>query len=295
MSNSGAICCQPRTVHYLLSSPTQVRWLVLDEADRLFEMGYEKDVQKIVDVLNANGIVTPPAAAAQPTGNPFAKRDLTKIVVKPRLASETPTALLPDGEADAAAAGAEPGTTPQPTKLQSMLLSATLTASVRQLAGLALKNPLFIDTTDVNAADIQRTNTFAAAVDEAVADEKISIPATVSQSYVLVPPKLRLVTLAGLVAVEAQRAAGATKMLVFMGSEQMVEFHYDVMNEALTRKVLDSDDEDVQSDESGDDEVRMIGKKKRKGEKVTVKALEDYDNDRGDGEEPYLKGVRFFK
>lgn len=268
---------------------SQVRWLVLDEADRLFEMGYEKDVQKIVDVLNANGIKPAAAADAPATGNPFAKRDLTKIVVKPRLSADTPAAPA------AADADAEPGTTPQPTKLQSMLLSATLTASVRQLAGLALKDPLFIDTTDVNAADIQRTNTFAAAVDEAVADEKIVIPATVSQSYVLVPPKLRLVTLAGLIAVEAQRAGGATKMLVFMGSEQMVEFHYDVCNEALTRKVLDSDDEDVPTDdEGGDDDVRLLGKKKRKGKTVT-KALEEYENEKEDGEEPYLRGVRFFK
>ena len=34
---------------------SKVRWLVLDEGDRLMELGFEKDVQKIVSVLNIRG------------------------------------------------------------------------------------------------------------------------------------------------------------------------------------------------------------------------------------------------
>lgn len=273
-----------RLVDHLLHTDSfkldSVRWLVLDEADRLFEMGYEKDVQKIVDVINAKGSSADGANnTATASGNPFAKRDLTAVVAKP------------------AANSADAGDT---ERLQSMLLSATLTASVRELAGLALKDPLFIDTTDVNADDIKRTNAFATAVDEAVADEKICIPATVVQSYVLVPPKLRLVTLAGLIAVESQRAAGGapTKMLVFLGSEQMVDFHYDLMNEALTQKVLDSDDEGLESDDDESGGVALLKgtKKKSKGKNgKAAKILDEYESDVEDGDEPYLKGVRFFK
>lgn len=235
----------------------QVRWLVLDEADRLFEMGYEKDVKKIVDVLNENGVVKPTGTGEGDGRNPFAKVDPKTIIIKP-----VPVGGLP--------------------KLQSMLFSATLTASVRQLAGLALKDPLFIDTTDVNEADILKTNSFNNAVDEAMADEKISIPATVTQSYVLVPPKLRLVTLAGLVAVESKKST-STKMLVFLGTDHLVDFHHDVMNETLTQKIMDSDDE-------ADDEEGILQKIKGKG-----KGLSMDDDDVGDGEPAYLHGVRFFK
>lgn len=210
----------------------QVKWLVLDEADRLFEMGYEKDVKKIVDVLNENA--TKAEEGTEPK-NPFAKKE--PVV---RKSSDS--------------------------TLQSMLLSATLTSSVRQLAGLALKDPMFIDTSDVNDADILKSNTFEEAIDEAVADEKIVIPATVSQSYILVPPKLRLVTLSGLIAHETKKSASA-KMLIFLGTEHLVDFHFDVMNEALTRKVLDSDDEDEEGEEEEED----------------------------DGDQAILKGVRFFK
>ncbi|KAK5728481.1 ATP-dependent RNA helicase dbp7 [Elasticomyces elasticus] len=34
---------------------SQVRWLVMDEGDRLVELGFEKDIQKIVSVLNMRG------------------------------------------------------------------------------------------------------------------------------------------------------------------------------------------------------------------------------------------------
>lgn len=198
-----------------------VKWLVLDEADRLFELGYEKDVKKIVDALN-----TKPIVDGERT-NPFVKK-------------------------------VESAST-----IQSLLLSATLTHSVRQLAGLALKNPLFIDTSDVTNEDILKSNTFIESFDEVIADEKMVLPSTVGQSYVLVPPKLRLVTLSGLIASESIKPS---KILVFFATEQLVEFHHDVMIEALTKRILDADDDD--------------------------QANEDSD---ADGEEPILSGVRFFK
>lgn len=201
-----------------------VKWLVLDEADRLFELGYEKDVKKIVDALNTKPIVDGDRT------NPFAKK----------LESSA-------------------------TTIQSLLLSATLTHSVRQLAGLALKNPLFIDTSDVTNEDILKSNTFIESFDEVIADEKMVLPSTVSQSYILVPPKLRLVTLSGLIASESIKPS---KILVFLATEQLVEFHHDLMIEALTKRILDADDDD-------NEEVN-----------------EDSD---ADGDVPILSGVRFFK
>lgn len=200
----------------------QVKMLALDEADRLYELGYEKDVKIIVDALNK-----PPESK-----NPFS--------VKAKLnEDDSPVADLPASK----------------SQVQTTLLSATLTSAVQELAGLALKNPLFIDTCDTKNIELPKklpiggdaSDTFAASIEEAVANENMVIPETVTQSYILVPPKLRLVTLSGLIAAEVEKAKEALKILVFLATENLVDYHYDLLTEALTKKVLDSDDE-------GDDE-----------------------------------------
>lgn len=228
----------------------QVKWLVLDEADRLFELGYEKDVKKIVDALNA------PSADAVGK-NPFAETTVT---------------------------------TGDDKKIQSMLLSATLTAAVRQLAGLALKEPLYIDTSDVTDSDKLKTNTFGADVDgDAECDEKIVIPATVKQTYVMVPPKLRLVTLVGMIAAEKKPA----KMLVFLATDQLVDFHHDLMVETLTKKVLDEEDDEangrlIDFDEDDEDMEYDEEELAEKVERMTKGVS-------GETGPAILKDVRFFK
>ncbi|KAL1379483.1 hypothetical protein pipiens_014867, partial [Culex pipiens pipiens] len=158
-----------------------VKYLVLDEADRLLELGYEKDVKEIVESIK--GV---------------------------------------DGE----------------KSLQTVLLSATLTRSVKELAGMTLRNPEYVDTSDV--AIERRFDT----VEDL--EERITIPATVRQSFLVIPPKLRLVSLSGLIAYELNR--NTNKALVFMATQDLVDYHYDVMVEVLTQKKPDSDAENSDSD-----------------------------------------------
>ncbi|XP_065083864.1 probable ATP-dependent RNA helicase CG8611 [Ochlerotatus camptorhynchus] len=157
-----------------------VKYLILDEADRLLELGYEKDVKEIVESIKAN---------------------------------------CSEGE----------------STVQTVLLSATLTRSVKELAGLTLKDPEYVDTSDI-AVERRFDNTN---IDNM--EERITIPATVHQSYIVIPPKLRLVTLSGVIAYEFNRQV--KKCLVFMATQDLVDFHYDVMVEVLTQKKPDSDDE----------------------------------------------------
>lgn len=203
----------------------RVKLLALDEADRLYELGYENDVKIIVDALNNK---------PSEVKNPFA--------VKAKVEDSAPVAKLPTNN----------------SQVQSVLLSATLSSAVQQLAGLALKNPLFIDTCDLKNIELPKkipvagdaaNITFDDAIEEAVANENIVIPETVTQSYILVPPKLRLVTLSGLIAAEVEKAKETIKILVFLATENLVDYHYDLMTETLTKKVLDSDDEADDSDE----------------------------------------------
>lgn len=64
---------------------------------------------------------------------------------------------------------------------QTVLLSATLSEGVQKLAGLSLKNPVYIDASSIGDTD----------------PECLAIPDSLLQYYVIAPPKLRLVTLSG--------------------------------------------------------------------------------------------------
>lgn len=215
-----------------------VQNLILDEADRLFELGYEKDVKIIVDELNKKQ-------------SPFGKAD-------------------------------EPKKT-----LQTVLLSATLSPSVHQLAGLALKNPLYVDTCNGKNKNL-KTSTPCGDQNETeieeVAVENIVIPETVTQKFILVPPKLRLVTLSGLIAKETVKSS--KKIIVFMATENLVDYHYDIMTEVLTKNKIDSDDESDDGDEVGT--RRGKNRKNKKSKSNDPIALLNNSDSELEDEEDYL-------
>ncbi|KAH8274216.1 hypothetical protein KR018_008235 [Drosophila ironensis] len=221
-----------RLVDHLLHTEsfklTRLQFLVLDEADRLLELGYERDVKQLVEAID-------------------------------KQRAELPEKELP--------------------KLQRLLLSATLTSQVQQLAGLTLKEPLYIDNSDEAAAlalkgrDGYQKESIEAqlGVEEDGLGEYqedvtgvLSIPENLQLSYAVVPPKLRLVVLASLLAKEVESNPKQFKAIVFMSTTEMVNFHHDMLNEALTRRVLDEEDEQQEDEEDS-------------------------------GEEPLLPGLRFFK
>lgn len=253
----------------------KVKHLVLDEADRLYEFGYEKDVKIIVEALNK---------VPEPK-NPFAQR--AKALFKPDDIDE-PEKTKADSE--------------KISNLHSSLLSATLSSAVKQLAGLALKDPLFIDTCDQKNVELPKTipiagtSNFNEDVEEAISSaENIVIPETVSQTYIMVPPKLRLVTLTGLIATQANIPNKSSKLLVFLATENLVDYHFDLMNETLTKKVVDSDDED---EEDEDDPMAMLDDSDAELEdddNLLVKTKAKNARKSKFVEKPLLADVKFFK
>ncbi|PNF16318.1 hypothetical protein B7P43_G10839 [Cryptotermes secundus] len=135
----------------------KVGWLVVDEADRLLDMGYEKDVASFIKTLD----------------------------------------LQRQGDR------------------QTVLLSATLTSSVKKLAGLALQSPVFID----------------AACDESLVSHLV-IPQSLTQFYVVTPAKLRLVTLSAFVIWKCEMS-DKRKMLIFCATQDMVDFHTELLARVL--------------------------------------------------------------
>ncbi|XP_039288781.1 probable ATP-dependent RNA helicase DDX31 [Nilaparvata lugens] len=147
-----------------------VQWFVLDEADRLLDMGYEKDVASLVNALEA-----------QQSG------------------FNRPT-----------------------FRRQTILLSATMTPKVERLAGLTLNEPSRIDALSGGGGEGGDTS------------DQMTIPKSLKQSYIVTPPKLRLVTLAAIIHQKCQIEQGSRKMLVFMATQDMVDYHTELLTTVLT-------------------------------------------------------------
>ncbi|XP_034123690.1 probable ATP-dependent RNA helicase CG8611 isoform X2 [Drosophila guanche] len=227
-----------RLVDHLLHTASfklfRLQFLVLDEADRLLELGYERDVKQLVEAID-----------------------------KHRLEAKAEDEKLP--------------------QLQRLLLSATLTAQVQELAGLALSDPLYIDNSDEAASAALKSkegyqkDSIEAQLepDDGLGEYQedvtgvLSIPEHLHLSYIVVPAKLRLVALSSLLAKEMAASPKQFKAIIFMSTTEMVNFHHDMLNEALTRRVLDEDDEKVKEN--------------------------DEDSDDHDNSTPLLQGLRFFK
>jgi hypothetical protein len=75
---------------------------------------------------------------------------------------------------------------------QTILLSATLTHAVEKLAGLTMFNPMFVDAA--------KDHVEASGGNSNEANEDLVVPQSVVQSYIVTPPKLRMVTLSAYIA-----------------------------------------------------------------------------------------------
>ncbi|XP_052900477.1 probable ATP-dependent RNA helicase CG8611 [Anopheles moucheti] len=202
-----------------------IRWLILDEADRLLELGYEKDVKEIIDAIHN---------------------------------------------------GQEGNSENEQHKIQTVLLSATLTTSVKELAGLTLNVPEFIETCEVLLNESpSTTGAISKCTDQLLnVEECVSIPGTVKQRYLITPPKLRLATLSALIVTEQRKKP--SKLLIFMATQDLVDFHYNVMMEVLTLQKFGTNNENALSDDEQDT-------------RITADNKDDFDKN------VLLPGLKFYK
>ncbi|NXX14706.1 DDX31 helicase, partial [Podargus strigoides] len=154
----------------------RTQWLIIDEADRILDLGFEKDVAVILNALNAE--------------------------------RET---------------------------RQNVLLSATLTEGVTRLADISLNDPISISIAD----EIQKALKPASQTDRQVSSssncmtqENFAVPEKLKQYVMMVPSKLRLVTLAAFI-LEKCKFEKHHKMIIFFSSCEQVEFHYELLLKVL--------------------------------------------------------------
>lgn len=175
----------------------QLRWLVLDEGDKLVELGFEETITKITDHITRNS------------------RIMDSMYEYPEL----------------------------PTKRVNVLCSATIQNNVEKLGSILLKNPEM-----VAVESIAGTTSFESPASMTAPDQLV-------QSVVVVPPKLRLVTLA------ASLLSSSSRTIVFFSCSDLVNFHFDVFTRGgkSLHQRSDDDDGDAQDETVGAKSAPMLG------------------------------------
>ncbi|XP_053337694.1 probable ATP-dependent RNA helicase DDX31 [Clarias gariepinus] len=142
-----------------------VRWLVLDEADRTLDLGFEKDLTVILNALNSGG-----------------------------------------------------------STRQTVLLSATLTEGLSRLTSISMKDPVYIQVTDITdeTADTSKPSLSSQTAPSQPTDG-YTVPDRLQQYLVVVPSKLRLVCLAAFILARC-KSERDQKLIVFISSCEAVEF-----------------------------------------------------------------------
>ncbi|XP_027220877.2 ATP-dependent DNA helicase DDX31 [Penaeus vannamei] len=152
-------------IHHTKSlSLAKVKYLVIDEADRLLDMGYERSVTSIMESLKEQQ---------------------------------------------------------ESTDRQTIMLSATLSSGVEKLAGMSLVSPEIIDVSQEGQ-------------DGKLMCEALATPENLSHNYILVPAKLRLVTLAAFILSKC-KVGDEKKMIVFFATQDLVDFHTEIFSRLLSR------------------------------------------------------------
>lgn len=157
-----------------------VRWLILDEGDRLMDLGFEEDLKKAVDALR-------------------------QVSVTQTTPDGTPLGQLPE-------------------RRVTILCSATMKMNVQKLGEMSLADATFLA---------------AEKTDEEPQEQAVhKAPAQLHQSYIVVPSKLRLVTLIAFLRSIFSRRGHTMKAIVFMSCADTVDFHYELLRQ--TKKTEES-------------------------------------------------------
>ena len=176
-------------------------FLVLDEADRLMDLGFEETITGIIKALNG--------------------RRKNEIAHEKEMDEEGG------------------GTMRWPfwaRGRQTILCSATMDAKVERLSGVALREPMVFRSTDQartkeigKKIDVEATlRDSNAVILPQVSIDKFTPPSQLAQKYIITPTKLRLVTLVALLRSLVATGQG-TKIIVFLSSTDAVDFHWTIL------------------------------------------------------------------
>lgn len=169
----------------------ELRWLVLDEGDRLVELGFEETITKITDNITKTSQIK------------YSARKWGGL----------------------------------PTKRINVLCSATMQQNVEKLGNMLLDNPemITVESKHVGTVEFDQDNT-----DEPQTETTNSMlaPDQLNQTVIIVPPKLRLVTLNALFKKLCQQDT-PKRLMVFLTCSDSVDYHFEV----FTRSAKNDNDD----------------------------------------------------
>lgn len=175
---------------------SQVRWLVLDEGDRLMELGFEEEIQGIVEKLEKRRLFSRKASdRKREEGN---GRD---------------GQMMKEG---------------LPDRRITVLCSATMKMTVQRLGEISLKDAVHIKAEPKPLSQSSGKTNGEPKVEAGNAEKAFQAPSQLKQSYIIVPPKQRLVTLAALLKHTFARRGSVMKVIVFLSCADSVDFHFEV-------------------------------------------------------------------
>ena len=210
------------------------RWLVFDEADRLMDLGFEETIQGILRSLDG-------------------RRRLALQAVEEGKSIEV--------------------TGWQWKERRNVLCSATIREDVQKLAGVVLSDPVMIKGNEV-PSDLSAPKRIRAAENVALGDERFTPPSQLAQKFVVVPLKLRLVTLVALLRSLLSQSGNpgrqGMKIIVFLSCTDSVDFHWNLLGGAA----MDGDeqyDPDIPTDSDAEPKGEDVdGRRDPKPERIQV-------------------------
>lgn len=107
----------------------------------------------------------------------------------------------------------------------------------------------------------ETSNVFVDALKTAIVEDELVLPATVNQTFLIVPMKLRLVTLCSLIVEHCVLNKKGGKMIVFMATLEMVDYLSELIETVLTgkdNKKTDSKKKGSQNGGKNDEVINVI-------------------------------------
>ncbi|KAJ3177034.1 ATP-dependent RNA helicase dbp7 [Geranomyces variabilis] len=229
-----------------------LRWLVLDEADRLLELGFEDTLRDILRILAEK--------------KDMATRARKRLFVKawpPNKQIILCSATIHGGVQKLAE---EALTDPEFIKAETRREKARKRKEEEDEKKKQRAKEAGEEVADNADSDAHSDD------GESEEDDQLTIPAQLVQKHVTVPAKLRLVTLIGLFR-QFTRSATPCKVMVFVSSTDSVDFHYHILANGHKAPAEEEDkDAKLQELRDGDDAPEGLGDE------------EEEENEDGDGE-----------
>jgi len=194
------------------------RWLVLDEADRLMDLGFEETITGILKALEGR----------------------RKLALK----------AVDEGSS------MEVGGWDWKRRRRTILCSATIQENVQKLAGTTLLNPVRITATEIDKPSTATVDPLKDNKLHAAGTEKFTPPSQLVQKYVVVPLKLRLVALVASLRslISAVPGNRGNKIIVFFSCTDSVDFHWNL----LAGSSMDGDDDSESTQEPSDSDGERV-------------------------------------